>query len=232
MNNIIELKSIDTSSANNAMTQAVLYEKNCNILLIKPIETQIGYENAITIVKEIETYASKLEDERLKITRPLDAAKNAVMDLFRPAKDKLQLISDTLRKRINNYAYEQEQKRQAEQRKAQQLADREAEKERQRLLARAEKAKESGKEAKAEALQEQAEAVVPIAPIVMPKIEQPKGVAMKTLWKYKVVDIKSVPREYLMINDELLSKLAVGTKGAIKVEGIEFYSEQIASIRK
>lgn len=64
-----------------------------------------------------------------------------------------------------------------------------------------------------------------IKPIVnAPKIKI-EGIKKMTIWKYRVVDINKVPREWLIIDEKKMNQFAKATKGSIPVEGIEIYSE-------
>ena len=84
-------------------------------------------------------------------------------------------------------------------------------------------------EAKAEAIQSKASAVV--APRVEAYIPPVVGQSSRTVWKSRVVDAKLVPDEYKVVDVAMLDKLAQATKGKVPVPGVEFYSEQIMSAR-
>jgi len=129
------------------------------------------------------------------------------------------------------YSDEQEAKRIAEQRKIDAKARVEEEKKRKELEARAEKWAAKGKIAKAEELQEQAEEVEVVAPVVAPKVEKVKGVSYKENWSAIVVDETKVPREYLQVNTMALNRIAKATKGSIKIPGVEWKMEKILASR-
>ena len=84
-------------------------------------------------------------------------------------------------------------------------------------------------EAKAEAIQNKASAVV--APKVEAYIPPVVGQSSRTVWKSRVVDAKLVPDEYKVVDIAMLDKLAQATKGKVPVPGVEFYGEQIMSAR-
>ena len=107
------------------------------------------------------------------------------------------------------------------------IEDERARKEQERLRKRAEKLKSPER---TEALLDEAEAI--FAPsITMVEPEKPEGVSARTIWKAKVVDLEKVPRIWMMVNQKALDSYAQGTKGAAKVDGVEFYSEKILSVR-
>jgi len=113
--------------------------------------------------------------------------------------------------------------RREEQRKIDAKARVEEERKRKELAARAEKWAAKGKIAKAEELQEQAEEVEVVAPVVAVKIEKIKGVSYSYTYSVDTVDdIDKVPREYMEVNIPALNKIAQATKGSIKIPGITF----------
>jgi len=122
-------------------------------------------------------------------------------------------------------------KQREEQRKIDLKAEIEADKKRKELAARAEKWAAKGKTIKAEELQEQAEDVEVIAPVVAPKVEKVRGVSFKENWSAIVVDETKVPREYLQVNTMALNRIAKATKGSIKIPGVEFKMEKILASR-
>lgn len=89
-------------------------------------------------------------------------------------------------------------------------------------LAKAERAAEFGDEKGADAIMA---APVIVAPVVVAPIQK-SATVIRTIWKARVVDPNKVPREYCIPNEKALNGLARATKGAVKVEGVEFYSEK------
>ena len=123
-------------------------------------------------------------------------------------------------------------KMEAEQRERERLANIElakiAEANKQKLL---DQAKESS-EWDAEVLKEQAQAIKPITVDTMKKVVEEKGVVIKKTWKAKVIDTALIPREYLIVDESLLNKVAkdeVIRKNG--VAGVEFYEEASSHVR-
>ena len=129
------------------------------------------------------------------------------------------------------YSDEQERLRQEEQRKIDAKARIEEEKKRKELEERAKKWAAKGNEVKAEALQEQAEEIEVVAPVIAPKVEKVAGLSYQTNWKFKITDIDKIPREYMTPDEVKLGRMAIAMKGIVKVAGVEFYSEKIAKSR-
>lgn len=220
------------------------------------IDSPEMYSAAARELQEIKGRAKALDEKRKAITKPLDDAKKAVMDLFRAPLAVLDEAEGVLKRSILTWDSEQERLRAAEEMRLRE----EARKERERLQAEARKAEEAarkkaeelqrkaaaeaaaGNAAKAAALAEKAASVVDnagekaaalqqqaeIVQAVTVVREQPKvaGISMRTLWRARVVDHALVPREYMIPNDQALNKVAEATKGAIKIPGVEIYSEQ------
>jgi len=173
---------------------------------------QASLDNAGNELRTIMSKSKELEERRLRITRPMDAAKKEIMDFFRGP---LQFLSDAERiiKR-NILAFQQEQRRIAEQREAEQ---REKErKERERLEARARKAEESGKVEKAEILREQADAVP--STHIAPAYQTPAGVSTRATWSAEITDkdalIVAVAATIIAMRPEL-RELIDKPKGAV-----------------
>ncbi|NMV36955.1 hypothetical protein [Ralstonia insidiosa] len=158
-----------------------------------------------------------VDTKRKSITQPIDAAKKAVMDLFRAPTDYLEQAEVLLKKAIQTYDREQERKRIEEQARAEELARQE----RARMEAEA-AAAEAAAQAEAQAIQRQAEqaaaagdveaaarlnaeaesrveqgaaeaatlqqtATLITAPVVA-SIQQTKGVSTRTVWKAEITD--------------------------------------------
>lgn len=106
-------------------------------------------------------------------------------------------------------------------------ADEATRRERERLEKQAAKLKTPERK---EALLEQAETI--IAPLV--QVEEPdkrKGESTSKKWKYRVVNVEELDRQYMIPNDKMLSGIATSTKGTIKVKGIEFYPVSSLSVK-
>ncbi len=79
--------------------------------------------------------------------------------------------------------------------------------------------------AKAEVLEKE-KAAVNIQPIETPKIETAKSQSWRDNWKFRVVNIKEVPRAFMVVNEEMLKDIAKSTKGTAVVPGIEFWNDK------
>jgi hypothetical protein len=101
--------------------------------------------------------------------------------------------------------------------------------ERDRLAAEAELLERQGMNSLAEAVYE--EAISAPAPVVVLPSVVPKDLPKRTLYKWRVVNAAMVPRDYLVLDETRLTRYAAAMKGAARVPGIQFYTEEIDVVR-
>ena len=192
------------------------------------ISNQTEYDGASVILKEVKSRYKELDEQRKEITKPLDTAKKAVMDLFNRPLDLLKRAEDKLKGGMIGYTNEIERKAREDQARLQKLADQEAEKQRKILEAKIERAKASGKEEKVADLEMQKETVVPImAPVITPQIENPNGTSYRDKWDVEIVNVDLIPREYMLPNLQAIQKIIQATKGTIPIPGVKIIKSKI-----
>lgn len=214
-----------------------------------------SYALAATDRQTIKGRIKALNDRRLEITRPLDDAKKSIMALFNVPIELLTKADDAIRVKLLAFDAEQERKRQAEEARLREIARKEQERlqaaarEAERKAAekaaelkrQADEAAAAGRAAEAAKLAARAETVTEKAaekaddllaqsasiptPIVHAEAVKVAGMARVTTWKARVVDAALVPREYLIVNEAALQKVAAATKGAIQIPGVEMYPD-------
>jgi hypothetical protein len=119
----------------------------------------------------------------------------------------------------------QERKRREEQARLEEAAR----KEREKLQRQAEAAAAKGREERAAVLEATAAAVVaPIAQAAAPKVA---GVSFRSIWRAEVVDASLVPREYLMVDQAKLDKVAAALKGDTVIAGVKVREDRITTSR-
>lgn len=224
----IVVEPISTEVAVRAQEEAPVMLKQAEAVVIL---TQEHYEGANGVLKTVKGKYRELDSIRKTITKPLDEAKRAVMDLFRNPLETLSKAESIIKRAMITYSDEQDRIRREEQRKLEAKARAEEERKRKDIEERAKKWAAKGNEAKAEELLDQAEDVHVEAPVIAPSIEKPKGVSYREQWSAIVTDEAQVPREYLTVNIQALNKVAQATKGALKIPGVEFKMEKILSSR-
>jgi len=146
-------------------------------------------------LKELRKKRDTIEEARLAITRPLDAAKKRIMDSVSPTLKKLEAVDTALTKTILEYREKKEKERQA----ALKVSDEKA------LL----EAKENNS----------------VLELVENMFDCEKDMVTQKTWTYRVTDISKVNKKYILENSVLLNKLAKQTCGQIEEPGIEFYEK-------
>jgi DNA polymerase III alpha subunit (gram-positive type) len=224
------------------------------------ITTPQDYSGAGGHLKTIKAKAKELDDLRKSLTQPLDESKRRIMEFFKKPLDFLAAAEAKVKSVMLTYQQEQEEIRQAEELKLQEAARKEEERQRkvkeeqerqwrekeeakrkeaERLeaegkAAEAEKARlEADKAAtKADERAEQAQDISVPVPVLKSKVEKISGISTKTIWKFKIVNVNLIPRGYMVPNEKMLGEIARATKGAVKIAGVEFYSEANMSSSK
>ena len=205
------------------------------------IDSNETYECAGEHLKLIKAKMNALTEKRFGITRPMDAAKQKVMDFFKPPIAALELAEGGLKGKMVGYNQEQERirqdaerKRQAEERAAQDKADAEA-------LELAQIAEAEGDTKAAEEIREEAQQrIAPAAPAVIAEKPKAAGTSMRDNYKAEVTDLMalikavadgSAPITMIKADDSALGQMAKAKKAASKVAGVRFYNDPIISAR-
>jgi len=239
---VIEVAPISTEIAKSEEEEAFVMLETAQALVIK---TEKDYHIQAENLSIIKGFSKDLENKRKTITGPMDQAKKAVMDLFRPASEALKKAENVTKKALAEYAAVQEAKRREEARKAAEKARREEaaqkaklEEKARREAEKAEKLRSEGKEARAELAEEKAADMVAKAETVYvePKpvaVEVPKakGVSYREVWRAEVLRPSDVPREFLMVDEKKLAGYAKAMKSEARVAGVHFYPEKVVAGR-
>lgn len=186
---------------------------------IKTDEQYIKYGEGL---KQIKDAKKKLEDKRKSFTAPIMSLKKQWDDFFRSPIDKLDKLENDIKKELLAFQKIKDEEREEAERKAKEASD----KEKDKLLKKAEKAEANGNTEKAQELRQTAESqqMSAHAPVIAaPKIP---GIAKKTNWKFRIVDEKLVPREFLKVDEVKLGRYATAMKKDAIVPGIEFYPDE------
>ena len=115
------------------------------------IDSPEMYEIAVSELQSLQGKLDQLNDKRFSITRPMDAAKKAVMDLFRSPQERCEAAIALLKRSMLDYSNEQRRIADEQRREAEKAAK--AERDRQDAIARqqreaAEKAEKEAAEAR------------------------------------------------------------------------------------
>lgn len=186
------------------------------------ITTAEVYVNAGGDLKVVKSKIKELNELRLSLTRPIDDSKAKIMAFFQRPLDFLKKTELIINSEMVNWNKKQEEIRQAEQTRLLEAQRKEAE----RLAKLAEKAEQRGDESKAEEFKGRAAVVQSIAPIVESKVEKVAGLTTTINWKFRIIDVNKIPREYMLPDEVKIGQVARATKGSVKIEGVEIYPEE------
>lgn len=189
------------------------------------IKTNVSYELAAEELKHIKGAAKRLDDIRKAITKPMDEAKTAVMNLFRAPAESLTEAEGIIKDEMRTYLAEVERKAVAERRAAEKAAT----EERERLQVAAAKAAETGAVEEALAIAEQMS--VAATPIVR-EAPNVQGIATVERWTFEITDAALIPREYLLIDESKIRKVVAALKKDCAIPGVRVYPETIISARR
>jgi len=204
------------------------------------IKTSDDSLNAQGLLKEIKGRSKKVEEFFAEMKASTYDAWKSVVAKEKAFLDPLSAAERTIKSKVVIFEDIARRKRDEEIRVANAAAEAKARKEREDLEKRAEKARESGKIEKAEALRAQAEEVVAQPVFQAPEPVQATGTAFKTTWKAEVVDLptllKSIaegraPLGLISVNESALNQYARGVKGTMPVPGLKFFEEKTMSVR-
>ena len=186
------------------------------------ITTAEIYANVGEDMKAVKAKTKELDTLRKSLTKPLDESKKRIMEFFKPPLTALGKVESIINLAMVGWNREQERIRQAEEARLQEAQRKETE----RLQKLAAKAEQRGDESKKEEFEGRAAVVESTVPAVATKVEKISGLRTRTDWKFRIVDINKIPREYMMPNEKAIGEVARATKGAIKIDGVEFYPEE------
>jgi hypothetical protein len=213
--NIVELSIAQPESVEDAAR--VRFESVEHLI----VSTDAEFEATAADLQDVKANWQRIDAQRKKLLAPIDEARRVVQEHYRPPLNWLERAELALKKALADYSKAQQQRRQEEQRKADELARIE----RQKLEQRAAKAEAGGKIEKAELLQRQSAAIV--APVIQREAPKVAGVSMREVWKYEITDPALVPREFMSIDDKKLGGYVRALKGDASVAGVRIYKESV-----
>lgn len=96
-----------------------------------------------------------------------------------------------------------------------------------RVIEEAEAARRAAEAAEAEA------EMTPDIPIIAtaPTAPAVQGASVRTVWRWRVVDISAVPREYMLIDERKIGALVKNLKAKHGIPGIEAFEESVVAVR-
>jgi galactitol-specific phosphotransferase system IIB component len=191
------------------------------------IKTMDDYTRASDIIMSIKAIRKKITDTFKPIKQKMDAAKQEVLDQEKAADAPLKEAEAWLSPQIIEWNREQERIRKAEEDRLRAIAQKEEE---ERQLAAAVAAEQSGNKEEAEAI---IETPVQAAPVIVPKaVPKVAGMSIRENWKFRIIDEKKIPREYLKVDEVKIGQVVRAMKSAANIPGVEVYNEGTVSGRR
>jgi hypothetical protein len=188
--------------------------------LITAITNNNDYVKAGNILLTIKDIRKKIEATFKPIKQKFDAAKKEVLDQEKAADRPLIEAENWIKPLISGYLIEQEKIRQAEERRLQEQARKEEE---ERRLLEAIEAEKNGQQDEAQAI---IDAPVQAPPVVVPKaVPKVEGISMRENWRFRIVDEKKIPREFLRVDEVKIGAYVRAMKSAGNIPGVEIYNE-------
>lgn len=164
------------------------------------------YEAAAEFRRTVKLFISEVEERFAEPKASAWATHKAITKLEKETLEGPREAEAMVTRKVTAYLDEQEKKRQEKERKLE-----------------AERLKELGRDKQATAVLEGRRDVtgVSIASSV-PKVE---GLTTRQNWKFRIVDEKKIPREYLIPDETKIGQMVRTMKGDTNIPGIEPYSE-------
>lgn len=158
--------------------------------------------------QKLDVLKKELLDRERQIDEPLERAENQII---KPAMIQFQQLEDRKRR-------EEEDRQRAEAKRREEDA----------RLREAEVLAQDGQKELADAM---LDAPVVVAPIVIPRSETPAGISYRDSWQFEVMDVHSVPREYLTIDEKKIGGVVRALKGETRIAGVRVWCEKIIAGR-
>lgn len=193
------------------------------------IDSAVMYEAAGEELRAIVTKKKALEEKRMTITRPLDDAKKAVMDLFRGPIAALEAVEGGIKSKMLTYRREQEAKAAEERRRAEEEAA--------KLRRLAEAAAQTDDTEKAVELTLAAEVTAAVTTFV----PRAAGVSSRKQWVAEVTDLAAFlscvathPQYHSLVSIEVgkLNALARAQDGRLEIDGVRTEQRESMSARR
>lgn len=193
-----------------AKEQIAAIAEQCKNIVINSKES---LDSAKTLAKDAKKIETLIEDKRKEITKPLLDEQRSIKAFADNLTSDLNTAVKGLRQQITDYEWEQEQIRQAELRRLEEERRKQEEEARKKAEELQKQMEESNEVSDAELVSLQSD-LDKISELKAQQIQQqmePKSNNLRMVWDFELVDIKLVPREFLVLDDAKV-------KAAIKLE--------------
>lgn len=223
-------------------TEIVKIEKETNDALSRAkaivVKNQTHYDLCINLVKRIKEQKKMVDEAYDKDIKNAHTAWKGLIETKKRYYEPLEEAEKIIKSKLIEYTDEQRRIENELRMKAEEEARKAEEKRKAELEAQAKKWEEKGNIEKAEERRSMAEEVIikPTEPEV--KFEKSSNSIDRQIWKAKIKDLDKIPRNLLIKTPKqhealmsLLNEIARTTKGAVEIDGVEFYSETSMAIK-
>lgn len=168
-----------------------------------PIENEASMRTATILLSKLNQFNDNIKEEKEKVTKPLNEALRAERNRWKPVETMYENAIFSLRSKMTKY---------------------------QTLFVRRNSDKEQAianriGEGKGKLTLETASKKLSELPRIQKEISTEAGsITFKEIRKFKIIDFSKIPRNYLILDDQLVRE---AMKSEEKIPGIEFYTEQI-----
>jgi len=177
-------------------------------------------EKANGLLMDIRSIRKEISDTFKPLAEKAHAAHKAILEQQKRTEAPLIEAEGILKTQIRAYMDEVERLRREEERRLQEIARKEEE---ERRLAEALQAEAEGNAEEAQAILEEP-AYIPM-PTVKADIPKVDNRLFRKVWKFRVIDIKKVPVQYLKVDEIKVGQVVRAMKGETNIPGIQVYEE-------
>lgn len=209
----MELDTISTAGVDAKALGAV---DQANLIAIT---SEQEYKGAAEILKGFKAIQREIDDTFDPVIKANHEAHRQALEAKKKHSEPLKAAEVIVKKKLGTYSAEQEKIRREKEAK---LREELRQKEEEERLAEAEKADEAGQDDKVEEiLSRPAPAPVVVLPSETPKVA---GISTRKTWKFRIVDEKDIPREYLKVDEVKIGQMVRALKENAKIDGVEVYA--------
>jgi len=180
------------------------------------IKDELSRENAVAFAGKAKTIFNEIEKQRKSAIEIPQNYIKSVNNFCNTFKDRLECVEKELKEKIKNYNIQVEMERRKKEEEAKKAAEKFQ--------------KELDKEAKKKGF-EAPIVPIPFFPKEETKIRTETGTTAyeRVDWKFRIIDIEKIPREYLIPDEKKIDKVV--KMGIREIPGIEIYQETDIRIR-
>lgn len=176
-------------------------------------------ERAASLLLIVKALRKELDDTFDTGIKKAHEAHKAAVALKKKYELPLATAEATIKPRIAAYHALKEQIRRDEENRLMEEARKRADEEKLSMAVRAETL---GLQAQAEAIIDQP-AFVPV--VTLPKAEKIEGISMRKTWKYRIIDVNLIPRDYMIADEKKIGGVVRAMGEQAKIPGVEIYCE-------